>query len=105
MNKNDLFIIDPSYQVKFRHLAGVMASVEGHGWTVDDIRVMPRGRADSDSREGGMLIYLNSQDCTSIKYVFLNGSGSKKIFILRSFHDMSGFEAECIVTFGGMKLV
>ena len=54
--KNDLFIIDPSYQVKFRHLAGVMASAEGHGWTVDDIRVMPRGRVDSDSREGGMLI-------------------------------------------------
>ena len=80
-----------------------MATAEGHGWTVDDIRVTPRGHADSDSRERGTLIYLNSQD--RIKYGFFNGSGSKKIFILRSFHDMSGFEAECIVTFGGMKLV
>ena len=73
-SKNDIFVIDPKEMINVDHLIYVLKLANGHGWTVEDILSTPKSHGD-DKRH------------------------RKRIFVLQSFREIQGFEAETVINF------
>ena len=92
-SKNDVFIIDPQEMISVDHLVYVLKWARSHGWTEDDILTSPQKPDEGLRSKEGLF---NACQISFLTSIF---AGSKKIYVIGSFRDVQGFEAETVINF------